>query len=247
MPINVDANPLNADWTKRTWDLPPYKSKQFMRLLKGSTLEDFRKLPVYLFAVEKGVIVDDEWVGDNRPLSYDEFLGCVSDRAVEVQHFEQFLRNETSWLTSPASTRFHLAVEGGLVKHSLNVANVLLKLRAILAPDISQESCVIAGLYHDIGKIGMPGKPYYLANPSEWHVKNRGMAYVINQDIIHMDIATRSLFLVSQHITLTDEEAQAIRYHDGQYIDENKSVAHRETKLTRLLQYADNWSGGVLE
>ena len=41
--------------------------------------------------------------------------------------------------------------------------------------------------------------------------------------------------------------AQAIRYHDGQYIDENRSVAHRETELTRLLQYADNWSGGVLE
>jgi hypothetical protein len=184
---------------------------------------------------------------DDRSLSYEELLACVSDRLVEVQHFEDFLRNETSWLTSPASTRFHLAEEGGLVQHSLNVANTMLMLRAALAPDIAEESCVIAGLYHDIGKIGMPGKPYYLTNPSEWHVKNRGMAYIINQDIVHMDIATRSLFLVSRYITLTDEEAQAIRYHDGQYIDENKSVAHRETKLTRLLQYADNWSGGVLE
>jgi hypothetical protein len=62
-----------------------------------------------------------------------------------------------------------------------------------------------------------------------------------------MDIASRSLFIVSKFIDLTEEEAQAIRYHDGQYIDENKSVAHKETKLTRLLQYADNWAGGVLE
>ena len=62
-----------------------------------------------------------------------------------------------------------------------------------------------------------------------------------------MDIATRSLVLVGQHIPLTDEEAQALRYHDGQYIDENRSVAHRECRLTRLVQYADNWSGGVLE
>lgn len=247
MSINMDADPMNADWTKCTWDLPPYKSEEFMRFLKSSTLEDFRKLPIYIFAVQQGVIVNDEWVGDNHFLSYDELLGYVSDRAVEVRQFEEFLRNETAWLTSPASTRFHLAEKGGLVKHSLNVANTLFKLRATLAPDISEESCVIAGLYHDIGKIGMPGKPYYLPNPSEWHVKNRGMAYIVNQDIVHMDIATRSLFLVSQHVTLTDEEAQAIRYHDGQYIDENKSVAHRETKLTRLLQYADNWSGGVLE
>ena len=48
-------------------------------------------------------------------------------------------------------------------------------------------------------------------------------------------------------LALRRYEAQAIRYHDGQYIDENRSVAHRETKLTRLLQYADNWSGGILE
>jgi hypothetical protein len=32
----------------------------------------------------------------------------------------------------------------------------------ILAPGISEKSCVIVGLFHDIGKVGMPGKPYYL-------------------------------------------------------------------------------------
>ena len=29
----------------------------------GMTLEEFRQLPIYKFAVEKGKIVDDEWVG----------------------------------------------------------------------------------------------------------------------------------------------------------------------------------------
>lgn len=184
---------------------------------------------------------------DGNKLTYEELLKLVTNRRQEVAAFEQFLRSKTCWITSPASTRFHLAKEGGLVEHSINVANTLLKLRSSLAPELTEESCVIAGLYHDIGKIGMPGKPYYLPNPSDWHVRNRGIVYIVNEDIVHMDIATRSLFLVSQHITLTDEEAQAIRYHDGQYIDENKSVAHKECKLTRLLQYADNWAGGVLE
>ena len=133
------------------------------------------------------------------------------------------------------------------MEHSLNVVRTLLRLRGELAPDLSAESCVVVGLYHDVGKVGMPGKPHYLPNPSEWHVRNRGANYIVNQDLVHMDIATRSLFLVAQHIQLTDEEAQAIRYHDGQYIDENGSVAHRECRLTRLVQYADNWSGGVLE
>jgi len=127
------------------------------------------------------------------------------------------------------------------------VARTLLQLRDVLAPNIPEESCVVVGLYHDVGKVGMPGRPYYLPNPSDWHSRNRGVHYVVNPDLVHMDIATRSLFLVAQHITLTEEEAQAIRYHDGQYIVENGSVAHRECQLTRLVQYADNWSGGVLE
>ena len=43
-------------------------------------------------------------------------------------------------------------------------------------------------------------------------------------------------------IELSEEEVQAIVYHDGQYIDDNA-----EEPLTLLLQYADNWSGFVLE
>ena len=123
----------------------------------------------------------------------------------------------------------------------------MLKLRKTLAPDVSEESCVLVGLFHDLGKIGMPGKPYYLPNPSQWHVRNRSIRYIVNNDLIHLDVPTRSLFLLAQHIPLSEEGAQAIRYHDGQHIPENQSVAHRETKLTLLLQYADNWSGEVLE
>lgn len=180
-------------------------------------------------------------------LAHDALLDLVVERSAEVAEFERFLRCETTWLASPASTRFHLACEGGLVAHSVNVANTLLRLRAAVAPEISEESCVIVGLYHDVGKLGTPGCPYYLPNPSQWHVQNRGIRYVVNEDVVHMDIATRSLYLVACHLKLTDHEAQAIRYHDGQYIDENGSVAHREVELTRLVQYADNWSGGVLE
>ena len=184
-------------------------------------------------------------VSDN--LSYEELLAKVTCRAESVRSFEEFLRTQTAWLDSPASTRFHLAQPGGLVEHSVNVANTLLKLRSTLAPDLSEESCVITALYHDLGKAGMPGKPYYLPNPDKWQVRNRGIRYLVNQDLVYMDIATRSLFLLCRHVELSDEEAQAVRYHDGQYIEENRSVAHRECRLTRLLQYADNWSGGVLE
>lgn len=178
---------------------------------------------------------------------YERLLYHVEARRDAVRKFDDFLRRETVWMTAPASTRFHLAHDSGLLEHSVNVATTLLKLRTCLAPDLNEESCVIVGLFHDLGKVGMPGKPYYLPNPSQWHVRNRGIHFTVNQGLVHMDIATRSLFLLAQHIPLSDEEAQAIRYHDGQYINENESVAHKETRLTRLLQYADNWSGGVIE
>ena len=53
--------------------------------------------------------------------------------------------------------------------------------------------------------------------------------------------------LVSQYIKLTDDEAQAITYHDGLYILENKVVSHKERPLTLLLHYADYWTAHMYE
>ncbi len=60
---NLDDSLVNADWTKTTWDLPPYKSKEFFQQV-GNDLASFRKLPVYAAAVAQGLIHDDEWVLD---------------------------------------------------------------------------------------------------------------------------------------------------------------------------------------
>ena len=56
--LNIDADLSNADWTKQSWDLPKYKSKEFMDWLKfsGMTLAQFKTLPVYKLAVQSGKI-----------------------------------------------------------------------------------------------------------------------------------------------------------------------------------------------
>ncbi len=173
-----------------------------------------------------------------------EILALIQDRAEAVRNLEGFLRAQTTWLTAPASTRFHLCRPGGLLEHSVLVARTLLTLRARLAPDLSEESCVIVGLYHDLGKVGMPGQPYYLP-VTEPRIRNA--PYTVNLDLPWMDVASRSLLLIAAHVPISPEEAQAIRFHDGQYIEENRGVAHRECRLTLLLQYADNWAARVLE
>lgn len=178
---------------------------------------------------------------------YEKLKQKVVIRKEEFDRLIAFLENETAWLTSPASTRFHLAEERGLLKHSVGVAEMLLQFREFLAPAISEESCVIVGLFHDVGKIGMPGKPLYLRNENEWMVKNRGIRYRINTDVVAMGLAVRSLYLVTQCIPLSDAEAQAIAYHDGQYIDDNKIIAHKEEPLTLLAHWADYWTAHIYE
>jgi hypothetical protein len=55
---NIDSNIENADWTKKTWDLPKYKSKEFNEWLKdsGMTLAHFKMLPVYKWNLKAGNI-----------------------------------------------------------------------------------------------------------------------------------------------------------------------------------------------
>ena len=178
---------------------------------------------------------------------YSALKAKVVKRKTSFDAFIHMLETETNWLTSPASTRFHLNVEKGLLTHSVGVAESLLKFRDFLAPEISDESCVIVGLFHDVGKVGMPGKPLYIKNDNEWEVKKRGITYKTNPEVVQMGLAARSLYLVSKYIPLSDAEAQAILYHDGQYIEENRFVAHKEEPLTLLAHWADYWTAHIFE
>ncbi len=178
---------------------------------------------------------------------YEKLKSLVVERRQPFTELMTMLENKTSWLESPASTRFHLAEKHGLLRHSVGVAETLLKLRACLAPQLSSESCAIVGLLHDVGKVGMPGKPLYLPNPDEWQRQNRGQHYIYNEEVTAMGLAVRSLYLVTKYLPLSDAEAQAICYHDGQYIAENEPVAHKEEPLLLLLHWADYWTMHVIE
>jgi len=178
---------------------------------------------------------------------YSALKAKVLKRKADFDAFIDMLETKTNWLTSPASTRFHLNEEKGLLKHSVGVAENLIKFCDFLAPEIPDESCVIVGLFHDVGKVGMPGKPLYIRNENEWEVKKRGITYKTNPEVVQMGLAARSLYLVSKYIPLSGAEAQAILYHDGQYIDENRCVAHKEEPLTLLAHWADYWTAHIFE
>jgi len=124
-------------------------------------------------------------------------------------------------------------------------------MKALMAPEISDESCVVTALLHDLGKAGMPGKPQYIPNEPSEKQKAAGYPaskpYTFNNNLVYMSVPARSLYLAGSRFPFTETEAQAILYHDGQYVEDNHCVATHEEKLTLLLQYADNWCGFIME
>jgi hypothetical protein len=183
---------------------------------------------------------------------YNDLKDKVTSRKTQFKELCDFIETKTEWPIAPASTRFHLSKEHGLLEHSCNVAETMLQMKLTLAPEISDESCVIVALLHDLGKVGMPGHPQYLMNnpADKQKQQNRAPAwtpYRFNNDLTYLSVPVRSLYLALPYLPLSEEEAQAIVYHDGQYVDDNRSVARRECPLTLLLQYADNWSCFVIE
>lgn len=182
---------------------------------------------------------------------YEKLKSKVVKREKEFKELMSLVEQKTVYLTTPASTKYHLCKENGLLEHSVNVAETLLKMKNQLAPEISDESCIIVALLHDLGKAGMPGEPQYLKNEPSEKQKTAGylptFPYRFNSNLLYLSVPVRSLYLVASRFPLTQEEVQAIVYHDGQYVDDNKSVANKEKPLTLLLQYADNWSGFIIE
>lgn len=84
-PTIVVDDAQNADWTKQSWDYPPYKSADFLASIGGlEGLPAFRKMPAYRAAVQAGLIHDDEWVGapqpDPRPKTRDRLPRVIIHR-----------------------------------------------------------------------------------------------------------------------------------------------------------------------
>ncbi len=72
---------------------------------------------------------------------YNNLKTLVLERKEHFNRLMHYLETETAWLTAPASTRFHLCREEGLLEHSVNVAETMLKLKDTLAPDFRDFLC----------------------------------------------------------------------------------------------------------
>ncbi|PKL00944.1 MAG: hydrolase [Tenericutes bacterium HGW-Tenericutes-1] len=146
---------------------------------------------------------------------YNQFI--KRDGSEELLKF--LLSSNSDFFTAPASSRFHLSKEGGLVEHSINVYQCLKdyserqKVRTDFGLHFSNESITIVALLHDLCKMNVYQK-------SMRNVKDKNgtwqqvPSYEYN-DTLPYGHGEKSVYIISGFMKLTREEAFAIRYHMG--------------------------------
>lgn len=131
------------------------------------------------------------------------------------------------------------AKPGGLIEHSLNVVKTMRALEGAATFGVDPESMLIAGLFHDIGRVGDMTTDYYLPQTSDWHRDKAGILYVYNPALPKMPHSHRSLTLLqAAGVSLTTDEWIAIATAQGPSLDENKFYIGGESPLTLLTQTA---------
>jgi len=137
-----------------------------------------------------------------------------------ITELVNWLETETDYFTAPASSQFHGNYEGGLLDHSLQVLrfalhnfNLILKQK----PDLEylRESVVISALFHDVCKCNnyVKEEKWKKDENNKW-VSYQGWS---TKDTFPMGHGEKSVYLVSQHLKLTNAEVMAIRWHMGAF------------------------------
>lgn len=181
-----------------------------------------------------------------------ELLKSTNRKGMEnlIEYMEK-----NGFFDAPCSGQYHLAKAGGLAEHSLNVYETAREF--FFAHDIPDESLIICTLLHDLGKMGQFEKPNYVpnmlkgratkANPNPEPVQSEAKPYITNPDLLYVDHEVRSVVIASMFIELTEEEQQAILWHNGLYGAFKYEIPGKETPLFLLVHWADMYAARVME
>lgn len=158
----------------------------------------------------------------------------------------EYLSN-SDFFVAPASARFHMAEVSGLCQHSINVYRRLVKLIKSdfgenYAETFSDETLAIVGLLHDVCKVNFYGIEY--RNVKEENVWVKKPFFKVDERF-PFGHGEKSVFIVSQYIKLTAEEAMAINWHMGGFDERvrggsySASEAYAKYKLAIYAHVAD--------
>lgn len=161
---------------------------------------------------------------------------------------------ESDFYGAPCSTKYHLAVPGGLAQHSLNVYTLLQeKVEHYEVMNGNSESVIICGLGHDLCKANFYTRAVKnVKENGRWHEKE----VYVTADQLPLGHGEKSISILQDYIHLTDEEKLAIRWHmcafDASiHFNYPNGFAYREavkkSPLVTLLFTADFEASNIIE
>lgn len=163
---------------------------------------------------------------------------------------------------APASTKFHLNEEGGLLQHSLNVCKAALKVREAmiemddsLREELPKDSVIIASLLHDACKADIYKKAMK-RQKNEIGIWVDVPGYEVDYSNFPLGHGEKSVIvLLRAGLDLTDNEIMAIRWHMSAWdlpfqspdARANLNKAKDICPLLTLVQAADGLASSLLE
>lgn len=168
----------------------------------------------------------------------------------------------SGFFNAPASTKFHLNYEGGLLEHSLSVCRIaimvrkqLIAIRPELEVKLPMDSVYLITLLHDVCKAEI----YKRATKRRKNEQGYWEDY-LGYDVDYSDFPAGHgeksvIVLLQSGLELTKEEIIAIRWHMNAWdlpfqsweATSSINAARAKTPLLGLLQAADGLSANVIE
>lgn len=188
----------------------------------------------------------------------NEFINLL--KSINRNNTSQLIDNlsRLNFFIAPASSNKHLAEEGGLVKHSLNVMNIAHEVKAMMSQfderynSVNDESITIVSLLHDICKANIynPTVKRKRLTTGEW-VDAAG--YEIDFSELPYGHGEKSVIIALQSgYPLNEDEIAAIRWHMyafgvnmNSYEEMGNFNAANKIPLVRILQVADQLSTAI--
>lgn len=188
-------------------------------------------------------------------LSRNIYKSSKIERKDELKLYDRFIKmkfwlENTDFFNAPASSKYHDSEKSGLLQHTLNVVNKLGELYTVSSFELYSNSytfasALLVSLVHDWCKIGYYES--YIRNvkndqTGQWEqVEAYRIKETTNTCLGH---GVSSMFLANKFFNLTTAEAEAIRWHMGEYnIAPNEMnelhQANAQNPLCYLIQFAD--------
>jgi len=167
---------------------------------------------------------------------------------------------EDRLILAPASTKtwFHNSFPGGYIDHVNRVVKLALQVSNLYKEshgtiNFSEESLVMAAVFHDFGKMGNEEHDCYIKQTDSWRRDKLQENYTINPELGFMLIPDRSLYLLQVNgIKLSEDEYLGIKLHDGVFEDGNKPYfvsfnehSRMKSNIVTVLHMADYMASKV--